>query len=87
MTDEPRAIRQRCEERGCRLLWTMADTGQSIDVDHATHTTSGSDVFVYRVFHGAAVLDAGRYDWNPEQATAIAAWVDQLHRMPLEEIP
>lgn len=86
MTD-PRAIRQRCKDRGCRLLWSMADTGQSIDVDHCTHTTSGSDVFVYRQFPGTAVLDGQRHDWSSEQAAAVEVWVEQLHRMPLEEIP
>lgn len=84
-----REVRRACKDRGCRILWSMADTGRSIDVDHHTRTLGGSDVFVYRRFPGALVkrADDNRYDWNDEQTAAVAAWVEQLHRMPLEEIP
>lgn len=91
MTD-PRVVRRRCEERGCRITWayhTDADEGEvpRIEVDHRTTTQSGSRVYVERHFPGEIVRDGQRHDWTPEQTGAVAAWVEQLHRMPLEEIP
>lgn len=63
--------------------------GPFIDVDHCTTTHTGSGVFVYRIFPGEIVLaaDGKRYEWSAEQVASVSAWVDQLHRMPLEEIP
>lgn len=85
-------IVQACKARGCRILWTNgghARSGAYITVDHTTPTTSGSKVIVMRVFPGEIVLaaDGKRYEWTAEQCAAVSAWVDLLHRMPLEEIP
>lgn len=84
----PRDIRRRCKERGCAITWAVRSE-DGIEVDHATRTLSGSDVYVTRVFDGATVLDTTgrRQDWSPEQAAAIEDWCRQLHLMPLGEIP
>ena len=89
MRDVMRGIRADCERRGCRILWAAILDGeqQGIDVDHSTPTMSGSEVTVTRAFLGPLGHEDGHWCWSAEQAAAVDAWREQLHRMPLEEIP
>ena len=81
-----------CAGRGCRLTWGFSPRGDDdvrpyphIMVDHITPTMSGSEVCVTRFVPGEIVQAEDR--WSPEQRVEVEAWVEQLHRMPLEEIP
>ena len=76
------------------MTWAFSPLGDSdqypyphIEVDHATDTLSGSIVYVTRTFPGDIIRVASHWTWTPQQAVDVGAWVDQLHRMPLEEIP
>lgn len=85
-------IVQACKARGCRILWTSSPRDHDrayLDLDHITPTTSGSQVCVMRRIPGEIVrtADGTRYEWTAEQCAAVSVWVEQLHRMPLEEIP
>lgn len=82
-----------CADLPCFLTWAYNGGSRCIEVDHCTPTRTGSEVIVFRRFPGAIVPKHGsdgtitHWELSDDQQRDVTAWVDQLHRMPLDEVP